>query len=213
MRKTPQRASLCRAWLGAGLAALLVTSFAGSCHGRERLAGDVERIKMIGFTVGDMEREVEFFSKVLRFEKVSDFRVVGSEYDKLQGVFNANMRIVHLQLGEQTIELTQYISPPTGRPVPISSYSIDEWFEHMAIVVTDMDAAYSIPAGAQCPADFRAADHHSPIQCRRCRNQGDQVSRSGTPRSGIDLLPAGQGQCQRGRWRATACSSASTTPR
>jgi len=99
---------------------------------------------MIGFTVGDMEREVEFFSKVLRFEKVSDFRVVGSEYDKLQGVFNANMRIVHLQLGEQTIELTQYISPPTGRPVPISSYSIDEWFEHMAIVVTDMDAAYSI---------------------------------------------------------------------
>src|SRR5262249_3626745 len=51
---------------------------------------------------------------------------------------------VHLKLGEQIVELTQYISPPTGRPIPVPSYSNDEWFEHMAIVVRDMDAAYKI---------------------------------------------------------------------
>jgi catechol 2,3-dioxygenase-like lactoylglutathione lyase family enzyme len=70
--------------------------------------------------------------------------VVGSEYDKMEGVFNANMRIVHLQLGEQIVELTQYVSPPTGRPMPVPSYSNDAWFEHMAIVVSDMEAAYHI---------------------------------------------------------------------
>jgi hypothetical protein len=40
---------------------------------------------------------------VLSFEKVADFRVVGSEYDKMEGVFNTNMRIVHLKLGEQIV--------------------------------------------------------------------------------------------------------------
>ncbi len=99
---------------------------------------------MIGFTVADIERETAFFTKVLSFEKVSEFRVSGSEYDKMQGVFNANMRIIHLKLGEQVVELTQYVSPPTGRPIPIPSYSNDEWFEHLAIVVRDMDAAYKI---------------------------------------------------------------------
>ena len=111
---------------------------------RDRLPGDIERVKMIGFTVKDADREANFFTKVLNFEKVSDFRVVGSEYDRMEGVFNANMRIVHLKLGEQIVELTQYVSPPTGRPIPVPSYSNDAWFEHMAIVVRDMDAAYQI---------------------------------------------------------------------
>jgi len=127
--------------------ALLTTLVMPCGHGasaRDRLSGDVERVKMIGFTVDDLERETQFFEKVLQFEKVSDFRIVGNEYDRMQGVFNANMRIVHLKLGEQIIELTHYVSPPTGRPIPVPSYSNDLWFEHMAIVVSDMDSAYKI---------------------------------------------------------------------
>ncbi len=129
------------ALLAAGVLAL---SIASSGYARDRLAGDVQRVKMIGFTVADVEREAAFFTKVLQFEKIADFRLVGSEYGKMEGVFNANMRIVHLRLGEQIVELTQYVSPPTGRPIPVPSYSNDEWFEHMAIVVSDMDAAYKI---------------------------------------------------------------------
>jgi catechol 2,3-dioxygenase-like lactoylglutathione lyase family enzyme len=130
-----------RTLFAAGALALLLAS---SGHARDRLSGDVQRIKMIGFTVADADRESDFFTNVLRFEKVADFRVVGSEYAKMEGVFNANMRIVHLRLGDQIVELTQYVSPPTGRPIPVPSYSNDEWFEHMAIVVSDMDAAYKI---------------------------------------------------------------------
>jgi catechol 2,3-dioxygenase-like lactoylglutathione lyase family enzyme len=54
------------------------------------------------------------------------------------------MHIVHLRLGGQVVELTQYVSPPVGRPIPVPSYSNDQWFQHMAIVVRDMDAAYKI---------------------------------------------------------------------
>jgi catechol 2,3-dioxygenase-like lactoylglutathione lyase family enzyme len=132
---------LSRILAAAGVLALWLAS---PGHARDRLPGDVQRVKMIGFTVADVDREADFFTKVLQFEKVADFRVVGSEYDQMEGVFNANMRIVHLRLGDQIVELTQYVSPPTGRAIPVPSYSNDEWFEHMAIVVSDMDAAYKI---------------------------------------------------------------------
>ena len=137
-------ASVPRALLAVGVLGLAMASLGNAGYARDRLPGDVERLEMIGFTVGDVDRETTFFTKVLRFEKVSDFRIIGSEYDKMEGVFNANMRIVHLKLGEQILELTQYISPPTGRPIPVPSYSNDKWFEHMAIVVRDIDAAYKI---------------------------------------------------------------------
>jgi catechol 2,3-dioxygenase-like lactoylglutathione lyase family enzyme len=121
---------------------LLVLPF-HAAQAQERSSA-VERVKTIGFTVSDIDREASFFADVLGFEKMADFRVVGSEYDALVGVFNANMRIVQLKLGEQVIELTQYVSPPTGRNIPVWSNSNDAWFQHMAIVVGDMDAAYKI---------------------------------------------------------------------
>jgi catechol 2,3-dioxygenase-like lactoylglutathione lyase family enzyme len=138
------QAKMSRALLAVCVLAVLLAWSGHAGHAQDREPGDVQRVKMIGFTVADVEREASFFTKVLQFEKVSDFRVVGSEYDKMTGVFNANMRIVHLRLGEQIVELTQYVSPPTGRPIPVPSYSNDAWFQHMAIVVGDMDAAYKI---------------------------------------------------------------------
>jgi hypothetical protein len=71
-----------------GLLAAAVLTFSFICaddsvQAREPLAGDTERLKMIGFTVADLDREADFFVKVLQFEKVSDFRVVGSEYDRM----------------------------------------------------------------------------------------------------------------------------------
>ena len=107
-----------RRWLAFGMLALLL-ALPSHGHARDRLSGDVQRVKMIGFTVADVGRQADFFTKVLQFEKISDFRVVGGEYDKMQGVFNANMRIIHLKLGEQVVELTQYVSPATGRPIPV----------------------------------------------------------------------------------------------
>jgi catechol 2,3-dioxygenase-like lactoylglutathione lyase family enzyme len=136
-------ADIARAFLAAALFALLLQWPAYLGHAQER-ADAVQHVQTIGFTVADVDREATFFTNVLQFEKIADFRLVGAEYGTLQGVFNASLRIVRLRLGDQIVELTQYVSPPAGRPIPVPSYSHDRWFQHMAIVVRDMDAAYKI---------------------------------------------------------------------
>src|SRR5499426_3989875 len=102
------------------------------------LAQLIKSVDAVGMTVADMDRSVEFFSKVLSFEKISDIEVAGSEYERLQGVFGARMRIVRMRLGDEIIELTEYLAP-RGRPIPADSRSNDQWFQHIAIVVSDMD--------------------------------------------------------------------------
>jgi catechol 2,3-dioxygenase-like lactoylglutathione lyase family enzyme len=97
-------------------------------------------VESIGMTVSDMDRSVEFYS-ALTFQKVSDVEVFGEEFEHLQGVFGARMRIVRMQLGNEYLDLTQYLAPP-GRPVPADSRSNDLWFQHAAIVVRDMDRAF-----------------------------------------------------------------------
>jgi catechol 2,3-dioxygenase-like lactoylglutathione lyase family enzyme len=97
-------------------------------------------VESAGMTVSDMDRAIEFYS-ALTFQKVSDVEVLGDEFEHLEGVFGARMRIVRMQLGNEFLDLTQYLAPP-GRPIPVDSRSNDLWFQHIAIVVRDMDAAF-----------------------------------------------------------------------
>jgi catechol 2,3-dioxygenase-like lactoylglutathione lyase family enzyme len=96
----------------------------------------------VGMTVSDMDRAVAFYEKALSFRKISDVEVAGSAYEHLQGVFGLRMRVVRMQLGDETIELTEYLAP-RGRPIPADSRSQDRWFQHIAIIVSDMDRAYA----------------------------------------------------------------------
>jgi catechol 2,3-dioxygenase-like lactoylglutathione lyase family enzyme len=101
----------------------------------------VVEVETVGFTVSDMDNAVDFYTGVLSFEKTSDVEVYGSDYERLQGIFGLRMRVVTLRLGKESIELTEYLTPK-GRPIPIDSRSNDLWFQHIAIVVSDMDKAY-----------------------------------------------------------------------
>jgi catechol 2,3-dioxygenase-like lactoylglutathione lyase family enzyme len=96
----------------------------------------------VGMTVSDMDRAVGFYEQALSFRKVSDVEVAGGEFEHLQGVFGLRMRVVRMQLGDETIELTEYLAP-RGRPIPVDSRSQDRWFQHIAIIVSDMDRAYA----------------------------------------------------------------------
>jgi catechol 2,3-dioxygenase-like lactoylglutathione lyase family enzyme len=98
-------------------------------------------VESVGMTVSDMDQAIAFYSQVLSFKKVSDVEVLGTEYEQLQGLFGVRMRVVKLQLGEEILELTEYLTPK-GKPIPIDSRSHDRWFQHIAIVVSDMDKAY-----------------------------------------------------------------------
>ena len=101
----------------------------------------VSAVDAIGMTVDDMDRSVDFYSQVLFFTIVSDREVWGEEYEHLQGVFGVRMRVVRMKLGNEFIELTEYLAPK-GDPYPVDTKSNDSWFQHIVIVVRDMEHAY-----------------------------------------------------------------------
>src|SRR6266567_6389277 len=101
----------------------------------------VEQVAAVGMTVSEMDASVAFYSKILSFEKVSDVELTGEDYERLQGVFGLRIRVVRMRLGEEAIELTEYLTP-RGRPIPVDSRSHDRWFQHIAIIVSDIDRAY-----------------------------------------------------------------------
>jgi len=104
--------------------------------------GLVQSVGPIAMTVGNIERSIGFYSDVLGFEKVSDVEVLGEAFERLQGIFGLRMRVVRLRLGGETVELQEYLTP-RGRPIPVDSRSHDRWFQHIAIIVSDIDRAYA----------------------------------------------------------------------
>jgi catechol 2,3-dioxygenase-like lactoylglutathione lyase family enzyme len=108
---------------------------------QQKLPQGVTAVDSVGITVADMDRSITFYSQVLSFQKISDIEVLGTEYEQLQGLFGVRLRIVKMRLGDEVIELTEYLTPK-GRPFPIDSRSNDRWFQHIAIVTRDMDKAY-----------------------------------------------------------------------
>lgn len=101
----------------------------------------VKSIGPIGITVKDMSTSVKFYSEVLGFKKISDEEITGNNYEKLEGVFGLHIRIVRMQLGDEQIELTDYLTSG-GRSIPEDAKANDLSFQHIAIVVSDMDKAY-----------------------------------------------------------------------
>jgi catechol 2,3-dioxygenase-like lactoylglutathione lyase family enzyme len=102
----------------------------------------VARVEAVGFTVSNMEQALDFYTRVLPFSKVSDVEVMGRPFELLVGVFGAHARIVRLRLGDEQIELTEYRAP-RGRPTAADARPNDRTFQHVAIIVDDMDAAYA----------------------------------------------------------------------
>jgi catechol 2,3-dioxygenase-like lactoylglutathione lyase family enzyme len=101
----------------------------------------VTSVDSIGLTVSDLDRSVEFYSKVLSFEKVSETEVDGSDYEHLEGVFGLRMRTARMRLGDEFIELTEFLAPK-GRAAPSDAQANDRWFQHVAIITSDMERAY-----------------------------------------------------------------------
>jgi catechol 2,3-dioxygenase-like lactoylglutathione lyase family enzyme len=102
----------------------------------------VSAVDCIGLTVSDLDRSVAFYTSVLSFEKVSEYEAAGEPYEHLTGVFGARMRVARMRLGDEHIELTEFLAP-SGRRAPEDARSNDRWFQHIAIIVSDMDRAYA----------------------------------------------------------------------
>ena len=103
------------------LAAVLMLAVAAPAWAGRAL---VRAVDSVGMTVSDMDRSVRFFTDVLTFEPVSDVELAGEQYEHLEGVFGLRMRVVRLRLGDEAIELAEYLAP-RGRPVPLDARSND----------------------------------------------------------------------------------------
>jgi len=97
----------------------------------------------IGLTVSDADRASEFYTRVLDFRRELGTEVAGESWERLQGVFGLRARIMRVRLGNECLDLTEYLAP-RGRPVPADARSNDRSFQHVAIVVSDMDEAYRL---------------------------------------------------------------------
>jgi catechol 2,3-dioxygenase-like lactoylglutathione lyase family enzyme len=98
-------------------------------------------VEAVGITVANLDRSVEFYTHTLHFQKESEVELSGVAVEHLKGLFGVRMRIARLRLGGEELELSEYLAPQ-GRPLPQDSHSNDLWFQHVAIVVSNMDDAY-----------------------------------------------------------------------
>jgi catechol 2,3-dioxygenase-like lactoylglutathione lyase family enzyme len=163
----------------------------------------VSAVESVGMTVSDMSRAVDFYTGVLSFTPVSDVEVAGRPHELLSGVFGARMRVVTLRLGHETLQLTEYLTP-RGRAIPEDLRPNDHAFQHVAIIVSDMAAAYARLRSAGV-AHASPGPQRLPALSRRSTS----AIRIATASRSCSSRPARAARCGNAQ---TACSSASTTP-
>jgi catechol 2,3-dioxygenase-like lactoylglutathione lyase family enzyme len=94
----------------------------------------------VGYTVRDLDRTVAWFAEQLGAELEETRYTTGPELDALTGLSDAAAETALLRLGNARIALTQYARTEGAYEEPRSN---DLTFEHLALVVADMDRAFA----------------------------------------------------------------------
>lgn len=104
----------------------------------------------VGYTVSDLERSIQFFVGTLGAEHLGTREVSGEELAALTDLTDPSARVAHLAVGTEHVALTAYDKP--GKPYPRPAASNDLDFQHLALVVSDMNAAHREVAGSAVTA-------------------------------------------------------------
>lgn len=101
-------------------------------------------VAQVTITVSNLDRAIKFYQDVLTFEKTEEFEFSGEILQQLTGIRDPGLKLkaARLRLGQEFIELQEFETSQTERSLPADSRSNDLWFQHIAIVVKDMDEAY-----------------------------------------------------------------------
>jgi catechol 2,3-dioxygenase-like lactoylglutathione lyase family enzyme len=105
------------------------------------LAAGVVELERILVTVSDLDRAESFYRDGLGFETVGRADVGGDGFAHLVGLRDGRAKTLTMRLGREEVTFVEY--ERTGKPYPADSRSPDLWFQHFAIVVSDMDKAYA----------------------------------------------------------------------
>ncbi len=97
------------------------------------------RIFHFGLTVSDLQRSIPFYRDVLGFEVTQTREGKGNSAEKLTGLPGAHTTSAFLQVGGQTIQLSQYLTPMGQRINPVMN---TVGAAHIALYVDDLEALY-----------------------------------------------------------------------
>lgn len=99
-------------------------------------------IDSVGFTCRDADTLAAWYERWLGFQRIGEREHADDSYCQLVGLAGARLRCLSLQLGQEHLELNQVLDPGPhrpGRPVPADSRSNDLWFQHLCLVVPDLE--------------------------------------------------------------------------
>lgn len=103
-----------------------------------------QNVTHVAITVHDLQKSIAFYSQLLDFTVVQKYSIKNNDATRLFGIKDSllSVNVARLSLGKQHIELMQFESLHSSKMIPLDSKSNDLWFQHVAIVVSDMDQAY-----------------------------------------------------------------------
>lgn len=133
------------AWFlrGAALVVLAACGARGAAGADGAAEPPVRAVAEIGMTVANLDRSIAFYTDALAFEKLIESEASGREFGRIEGLGpDTRARTARLKLGDEWIELTEYRTP-AGQPFPADSQSNDRWFQHIAIIVSDIERAHA----------------------------------------------------------------------
>jgi catechol 2,3-dioxygenase-like lactoylglutathione lyase family enzyme len=98
----------------------------------------VSALLRVGMTVSDLRQAEAFYCDGLGFAAGNETVIDDPAWARLMGVdSDVTARAVAMRLGAQEIELVAF--DPPGRPYPDTRAANDRWFQHIAIVVNDIE--------------------------------------------------------------------------
>lgn len=101
----------------------------------------MSQVVAVDFVVSSLGTSVKFFREILDFTECETTEEKGAFFAQLYHEPQVHARRTRMRLGKQEIFLTEFIHP-RGKLFPKDSISTDLWFQHIAIVVSDMDRAH-----------------------------------------------------------------------
>ncbi len=118
---------------------ILLVAFIGQALGQA-----ARQVGKVSVTVSSLAAILPFYQEVLAFEEVERYELSGTDFQRLLGIEDANLtaHVAVLQLGMEQIELIEFVNESRQLAPPADARSNDLWFQHIAIVVSDMEAAY-----------------------------------------------------------------------
>ncbi len=101
----------------------------------------MSKILGVMLTVSDIQKMGAFFTDVLAFEMVGTSQINSNTCENLFGLPGATAQLATLRLGREYLYLIAF--DPSGKPYP-QTRSNDHLFQHIAIVVSDLEKAHQL---------------------------------------------------------------------